>query len=179
MIGLLRKHNTTAIAIDQPIDLDIPESSVMLAIYLSVPEAENTRRALNTANGMRRARQMGRYPNKAPMGFVNLTTVDGKKIIALKQPEAGIIRWIFYQLAKNIYKISDVRRMANDKEFLCSPSNFSKIIRNPVYCGLIPITTDSEERQMIKGNHDPLISVSTFYEVQNIINTKRRVSSRT
>lgn len=74
-------------AIDQPVDLDIPESSVMLAVYLSVPEAENTRRALNTANGMRRARQMGRYPNKAPIGFVNLTTVDGKKIIAPKQGE--------------------------------------------------------------------------------------------
>lgn len=179
MIGILRKHNTKAMAIDQPVDLDIPESSVMLAVYLSVPKAENTRRALNTANGMRRARQMGRYPNKAPIGFVNLTTVDGKKIIALKQPEAGIIRWIFHQLAKNIYKISEVRRMALDKGFLCSPSNFSKLIRNPVYCGLISVTLSSEERQMIKGNHEPLISVSTFYEVQNIINTKRKVSSRT
>src|SRR3954467_2386357 len=31
MIGILRKHNTTVMAIDQPIDLTIPESSVMLA----------------------------------------------------------------------------------------------------------------------------------------------------
>lgn len=32
---------------------------------------------------------------------------------------------------------------------------------------------------MATGNHEPLISVSTFYEVQNIINTKRKVSGRT
>lgn len=79
MIGILRKCNTRVVAIDQPVDLDIPESAVMLAVYLSVSEAENTRRALNTSNGMRRARQMGRYPNKALIGFVNLRTVDGKK----------------------------------------------------------------------------------------------------
>ncbi|WEK18666.1 MAG: recombinase family protein [Candidatus Pedobacter colombiensis] len=179
MIGILRKYNTKAMAIDQPVDLDIPESSVMLAVYLSVPEAENTRRALNTANGMRRARQMGRHPNKAPMGFVNLTGIDGKKFIAPKQPEASVVRWIFLQLAKNIYRMTDVRKMAVDKGFLCSPSNFSKLIRNPVYCGLIPVTLNAEEKQMVKGNHEALISVSTFYQVQSIINSKRRISSRT
>ncbi|TDQ08865.1 recombinase family protein [Pedobacter metabolipauper] len=178
MIGILRKYNAKAMAIDQPVDLDIPESSVMLAVYLSVPEAENTRRALNTANGMRRARQMGRHPNKAPMGFVNRTGLDGKKFIAPKQPEASVIRWVFLQLAKNIYRITDVRKMAADKGFLCSSSNFSKIIRNPVYCGLIPVKLNAEETQMVKGNHEALISVSTFYKVQDIINTKRRVSRR-
>lgn len=178
MIGILRKHNTRAMAIDQPVDLDIPESSVMLAVYLSVPEAENTRRALNTANGMRRARLMGRHPNKAPMGFMNLTAIDGRKIISLKQPEANIIRWIFLQLAKNIYTISEVRRMAINKGLLCSSSYFFRLIRNPVYCGLIPVIVNDEEEKLIKGNHEALISVSTFNEVQKVINTKRKVSSR-
>src|SRR5690606_38890501 len=104
MIGILRKYRTTPMAIDQPIDFSVPESTVMLAVYLSVPEAENSRRALNTANGLRRAKQMGRYPNKAPVGYINLTTMDGKKVVAPKQPEAGIIRWVFHQLAKNIHR---------------------------------------------------------------------------
>ncbi|WP_214649429.1 recombinase family protein [Sphingobacterium mizutaii] len=37
MIGVLRKYKTTPMAIDQPIDLSVPESTVMLAVYLSVP----------------------------------------------------------------------------------------------------------------------------------------------
>ena len=45
MIGILRNLNTQAVAIDQPIDFDILESLVMLAVYLSIPEAENNRRA--------------------------------------------------------------------------------------------------------------------------------------
>lgn len=61
---MLRKHKTTAMAIDQPIDFSVPESTVMLAVYLSVPEAENSRRAMNTAKGICRAKQMGGYPSK-------------------------------------------------------------------------------------------------------------------
>lgn len=174
MIGILRKYNTTVVAIDQPVDLTIPESSVMLAVYLSVPEAENIRRALNTANGIRRAKQMGRYPNKAPIGFVNLTTPDGKKFIAPKQPEAQIIKWVFQQLAKNIHKHEEIRTMANIKGLGCTISNFSKFIRNPIYCGLINIKMNANEYQTVKGIHEPLISEVLFYEVQEIINTKRK-----
>lgn len=174
MIGILRKHNTSVMAIDQPVDLTIPESSVMLAVYLSVPEAENIRRALNTANGIRRAKQMGRYPNKAPIGFVNLTTPDGKKFIAPKQPEAQIIKWVFQQLAKNAQKHEEIRTMANIKGLGCTISNFSKFIRNPIYCGLINIKMNANEYQTVKGIHEPLISEALFYEVQEIINTKRK-----
>ena len=178
MIGVLRKHKATAMAIDQPIDFSVPESTVMLAVYLSVPEAENSRRALNTANGIRRAKQMGRYPSKAPLGFINLTTVDGKKIIAPKQPEAGIIRWVFHQLAKNIHKIEEVRKAADAKGLKCSRSYFFKLIRNPAYCGLIPIKLRTGEQYMVKGIHDRLISEALFHEVQRIITTKRKISSK-
>src|SRR5690606_2727295 len=177
MIGMLRKYRTTAMAIDQPIDFSVPESTVMLAVYLSVPEAENSRRAMNTAIGIRRAKQMGRYPSRAPLGFINLTTLDGKKIIIPKQPEAGIIRWVFIQLAKNIHKIEEVRKMADSRGLKCSRSYFFRLIRNPAYCGLIPIKSESEEHYMVQGIHEPLISESLFYEVQNIINTKRKITS--
>ncbi len=179
MIGLLRKYNTTPIAIDQPIDLSVPESTVMLAVYLSVPEAENSRRAMNTANGIRRAKQMGRFPGKAPLGFLNNTGIDGRKIIVPKQPEADIIKWIFRQLAKNINKIDHIRKMADAKGLKCSRSHFFRIIRNPVYCGLISIKISSKEQQMVKGIHAPLISEVLFNEVQRIITRKRVVTSKT
>lgn len=178
MIGLLRRYNTTPMAIDQPIDFSVPESTVMLAVYLSVPEAENSRRAMNTANGIRRAKQMGRYPGKAPLGFINITGIDGRKIIVPKQPEADLIKWVFRQLAKNIYKIDQIRKMAYEKGFKCSRSHFFRIIRNPAYCGLVLIKFNSKEQQLIKGIHDPLVSEALFNEVQCIINSKRAVTSK-
>ncbi|MDX6187743.1 recombinase family protein [Flavobacterium sp. Fl-318] len=178
MIGKLRKYKTTAKAIDQPIDFSVPESTVMLAVYLAVPEAENTRRAQNTANGIRRAKLMGRYPSKAPLGFINLRSMDGKKGITPKEPEAEIIKWVFYQVAKNDHKISQIMKIANDKGLLCSRSHFFRILHNPVYCGLIPVKLESGEEQMVKGLHEPLISESLFNQVQSVINTKRKTTAK-
>ncbi|MET3501870.1 recombinase family protein [Mucilaginibacter rubeus] len=142
MIGILRKYHTTAMSIDQPIDFSVPESTVMLAVYLSIPEAENSRRALNTSNGIRRAKQMGRYPNKAPMGFINLTALSGRKYIAPKQPEAGIIKWAFEQLLENCFKIDEVRRMACAKGLKCS--NLFAIL---FIVGLFPYPRDLKIRK--------------------------------
>lgn len=178
MIGILRKSCTKAMAIDQPIDFTVPESTVMLAVYLSIPEAENSRRALNTVAGIRRAKMMGRHPNKAPIGFVNSTTLDGKKHIIPTQPEADIIKWAFKQLSKNSFKIEDVRKMACVKGLICSRSNFWKVIRNPVYCGLIELSFKDKESEFIKAVHEPLITESLFYEVQDILNSKRKITCK-
>lgn len=178
MIGLLRKKSTIPMAIDQPIDFSIPESIVMLAVYLSIPEAENTRRALNTINGIRRAKLLGRYPSKAPVGYVNLTGPDGKKYIAPKESDIEAIRWVFEQLAKNCYKFEEIRRMADARGFKCSKSNFWKFIRNPVYCGLVTLSSEPDINQVIKGVHVPIISESLFYEVQDIISSGKKTNSK-
>lgn len=178
MIGKLRKYKTTAKAIDQPIDFSVPESTVMLAVYLAVPEAENARRAQNTSNGIRRAKLMGRHPSKAPLGFINLTMMDGKKGIAPKEPEAEIIKWAFYQVAKNDHKISKIIKIVNDKGLVCSRSHFFRILHNPVYCGLIPVKLDSGNEGVVKALHEPLISESLFDQVQSVINTRRRITAK-
>ncbi|WP_294230875.1 recombinase family protein [uncultured Chryseobacterium sp.] len=178
MIGKLRKYNTTAMAIDQPIDFSVPESTVMLAVYLAVPEAENTRRAQNTANGIRRAKLMGRYPNKAPIGFVNVTLMDGKKTIVPKEPEAEIIKWAFNQVIQNDHRISEIRKIANDKGLICSRSHFFRVMRNPIYCGLISIKINNNEEQIVQGLHEPLISKSLFDQVQSVVNTKRKTTAK-
>lgn len=40
-------------AIEQPLDLRVPENKMMLAFYLAAPEVANDRRALNVFQGMR------------------------------------------------------------------------------------------------------------------------------
>lgn len=68
MINTLRKLGVEPQAIEQPLDLNIPENKMMLAIYLAAPEVENDRRALNVIYGMRRAMKEGRWLWKAPYG---------------------------------------------------------------------------------------------------------------
>ncbi|MBD1364654.1 recombinase family protein [Mucilaginibacter sp. ZT4R22] len=175
MIGILRGIGVQAMAIDQPIDFTIPESTVMLAVYLSIPEAENGRRALNTMAGMRRAKKAGRWISTAPKGYQNLSYPDGRKYIAPRQPEASLMQWVFQELAKGFYNAEQVRKMAYSRGLKCERNNFWKIIRNPIYCGVVVVPPyENEEIQFVKALHEPIISESLFYEVQDVLNGNRK-----
>lgn len=175
MLGILRGLNTKPFAIDQPIDFDIPESIVMLAVYHSIPEAENNRRGRNASDGMRRARKMGRWPGRAPMGYINLSTQEGRKIMKQKQPQADLIKWAFEQFAKGTYSINQVRIMTIQKGLQCSKNNFWKILHNPIYCGIITVkATKDEDIQYVKGIHKPIIFESLYRKVQFLLKSKRK-----
>lgn len=84
MISTLRKLGVEPQAVEQPLDISIPENKMMLAFYLAAPEVENDRRALNVYYGMRRAKIEGRWVSTAPIGYINKTTESGKNILLLK-----------------------------------------------------------------------------------------------
>src|SRR5690606_11776356 len=52
MISTLRRLGVEPQAVEQPLDLSIPENKMMLAFYLAAPEVENDRRSLNVFFGM-------------------------------------------------------------------------------------------------------------------------------
>lgn len=95
MINVLRDFGVEPQAIEQPLDLSIPENKMMLAFYLAAPEVENDRRALNVFYGMRRAKKEGRYMGLAPVGYKNKIDQGGHKYIAPKEPDATILYWAF------------------------------------------------------------------------------------
>lgn len=61
MINVLRRFGVEPQAIEQPLDLEIPENKMMLVFYLAAPEVENDRRGLNIFHRQRRARKEGRW----------------------------------------------------------------------------------------------------------------------
>jgi site-specific DNA recombinase len=173
MINTLNKLGIEPQAIEQPLDLEIPENKIMLAFYLAAPEVENDRRALNVFAGMRRARHEGRWMASAPKGYKNTLSENGKKIIAPNE-DAPIIKWAFEELLKNNSNSDDVRKAINTKGVKCCKNNFLYLIRNPVYCGKIQIPAYKDEEALeVNGLHEPIVSEALFYEVQDIINGRR------
>lgn len=169
-------YKVEPIAIEQPLDLSVPESKTILAVYLSMPEVENDRRALNVTYGMRRAKKEGRWMGKALPGYKNRITEDGKhKYIALDEPEATHMKWAFEHLAKGTFATEHVWMMAKERGLRCARTSFWDAVKNPVYCGkiIVPKFKD-EEMYLADGIHDPLIPESLFYKVQDIINGRRR-----
>lgn len=174
MINQLRKLGVDPQAIEQPLDLDIPENKIMLAFYLAAPEVENDRRALNTLVGMRRARKEGRWLTTAPKGYRNCRSEDNKPIIEPNK-DAHLVQEAFEELAKGVLDIEAVRRQINKMGLKVSRSAFWYLVRNPMYCGklFVPAWKD-EEARYVKAIHEPLISESLFDEVQDVLNGRKK-----
>ncbi len=155
MINTLRKLGIEPQAIEQPLDLTIPENKMMLALYLAAPEVENDRRALNVFHGMRRARKEGRWMGGAPIGYINRVREDGRKYIAPNAPESKIMQWVFETIAEGNLTTEQVLKEARQKGMKCSKNNFWVAIRNPVYCGKIFIEKfKDEDSRFVPGQHE-------------------------
>jgi len=175
MISTLRRLGVEPQAVEQPLDLSIPENKMMLAFYLAAPEVENDRRALNTFHGMRRAKKEGRWMGTAPIGYINRITESGKKYIAPKDIQGDVMCWAFNELAIGKFNTEQVWKMAKEKGLMCSKNNFWVAIRNPVYCGRIFIPKfKDEESFMVQGQHEPLISEAMFYRVQDVLDGRKK-----
>jgi site-specific DNA recombinase len=176
MISILRKLGVEPQAIEQPLDLSVPENKMMLAFYLAVPEVENDRRALNVFHGMRRAKKEGRYVSQAPIGYVNKSKDDGSKYIAIKEPEASIMRWAFNEIAQGIFCTEDIHRLARKKGIKTGKHSFWLAVRNPLYCGKIKVPQyKDEESYLANGQHEAIISEELFYKVQDVVDGRKKV----
>lgn len=174
MIGTLRGLGIEPQAIEQPLDLTVPENKMMLAFYLAVPEVENDRRALNIFHGMRRAKKEGRHIATAPTGYINRTTEEGRKYIRPHEPAASIMKFAFNAIAAGDYATDQVWKLAKQQGLRCGRKNFYNLVRNPIYCGKIIVEAyRDEDLQIVDGQHEPLITEALFDQVQKILAGRR------
>ncbi len=174
MIKKLQDINVIPQAIEQPLDISIPENKMILAIYLVTPEVENDIRSLNVKEKMQKARAMGRWMGSAPIGYRNMQSAAGEKYIAIQEPEATLIREAFEQVSMGLFSIREIHRMAIKKGLVCSLNNFCQVLRNPVYCGKIIIDRKQAILRTANGKHEKIISPLLFDKVQNVLKNKSR-----
>lgn len=179
MIRFLNELDIDPQAIEQPLDLAVPENKMMLAFYLAVPEVENDRRALNVIGGMRRAQKEGRWMGAAPYGYDNKITEQGRKYIAPNE-QAKLMQWALEEIATGKFNVMQIWHEAQKKGFNCAKSNFYRLIRNPVYCGLIIVAAYKDESERwVKGLHKALISEATYWAIQKALERTKPVKQKT
>jgi DNA invertase Pin-like site-specific DNA recombinase len=175
MISVLRKLGIEPIAIEQPLDTTVPENKMMLAVYLTAPEIENDRRALNTFYGIRQAKKEGRWMGIAPIGYKNKIQESGRKYIGLVEPEATLMKWAFEQIGGGFFSAEATLKTVREKGLICSKNNFLTAVRNPCYMGKIRLAKfKDEEARFVDGLHESLISESLFYKVQDALDGRKK-----
>jgi site-specific DNA recombinase len=181
MIDRLKRLGITPQAIEQPIDLNIPENKAILAMFLVIPEIDNDRRSIKIRGGMRAALKAGRWCRVAPYGYRNTRDMDNRPII-VPDAHSENIRWAFEQVSEGGSQ-ADVVRELKTKGTPVGKSRLSTMLRNPMYMGMIEVPAEgSESYCVVKGKHDGIVSEDLFHKVQRVLQgnvPKKRISKAT
>ena len=161
---------------ENPIDISIPDNKVMLALYLTMPEVENSKIAKRTKECIHQARLAGRCTNKAPKGYLNKQIDEKHRYVEIDEKEASKIRAIFKEVSEGLKAPNYIRQQWARKGFTMSKNSFMDMLRNRFYCGEIVVPAYlKDEEQIVKGIHEPIIDMDTFNKVQEVLNGKQKV----
>jgi site-specific DNA recombinase len=175
-LSKLDKLGVEARAMEQPLNLEIPEQKVLLAIYLTTPEVDNDRRALNIFHGIRRARKEGRWMGSRPLGYRNARDPFNKPIIV---PEGGLqeelVKKAFQEFSTGLYSTEELRKKYVKLGLKTSKNGFWNLLRNKAYIGKVLVPAyKNEPDQWVDGIHVGIIDESIFYDCQDVIEGRKR-----
>ena len=174
MLRTLEKYGVQVQAIEQPIDMKIPENKAMLAIFLAIPEIDNDRRSIKIRGGIRGSLKAGRWCRQAPFGYKNSRDQQNKPIM-IPSDDAVVVQYIFDQIAMGKSQ-AELRMGLYKNGTKISRSNFSRLLRNSLYIGKIVVPKNDEEPMLIvDGIHEALISEKLFLEVQQMLAKSNKI----
>ncbi len=116
--------------------------------------------------GMKEKAQQGIWPHKAPLGYLNVTGPDGRKIITTDPDTFDIVARMFERYATGNYSLEEVGEMARDEGLRFKQSgNLRSVIqylfKNPFYYG--DYVWGGEK---ISGTHTPMVTRQLWDKVQ-------------
>ncbi|MDR0645968.1 MAG: recombinase family protein, partial [Elusimicrobiota bacterium] len=141
----------------------------------SFAEFESDINSERTRAGMAEAVLTGRWIFRL-LGYSFKQNECGKRQL-YPNDKADIIRQIFKLAHEGIYKQSEILVKMKRGGFTISKQSLAYLLKNPVYCGLLPDKYGQNGGNFIKGIHEPLISEQMFFEVQDILSGRARTAT--
>ncbi len=158
-------------ASEEYLDLSIPQNKLMLTIYLTNGEVERHLISARTASGIYQAKKDGYFTGKAPYGYMNVRD-EFKKSTLKPNENAHFITKAFKEVAMGLEPMEVIRKRLYIDGMRLERSAFGDVLKNIVYAGKIVVPEYKKEPEMIvKGKHEPLIDMDTFYKVNAIFNS--------
>jgi site-specific DNA recombinase len=113
----------------------------------------------------------GHWPTRAPMGYINVTGHDGKKVIEPDPEVAPIVSKLFRWYATGEHSLKEVTRLARAEGLVYRKSGnkvpvstVHSILRNRIYTGQF-----DWNGQRYQGKHEPLVPIDLWERVQGVM----------
>jgi site-specific DNA recombinase len=126
----------------------------------------------------RQAVAAGRFPWRAPLGYLNIGGKEGANIKP-DEERAPKIRLAFELMATGGRRTTEVLKIVTDEGLVTargeplSQQIFQAILRNRLYAGWVELKGD-ESFEPVRGLHEPIISEEVFDRVQAILDGRYR-----
>lgn len=137
----------------------------------AIAEFESNVNSERTIAGLSEALSQGRWTRRL-RGYSFRSNVEGKRQL-FPNEDAPHIKKIFDLAEKGVYSQDEIRRRMEREGFKISKQALSVLLRNIVYCGLLPDKYNKNNGKYIKGIHEPLITEEQYFKVQAILNDRR------
>jgi DNA invertase Pin-like site-specific DNA recombinase len=128
--------------------------------------------SVNVKRGNRTKLEKGEWPNHAPLGYLNDKL--NKTILVDKERSKYVVR-AFEMYATGGYGVNELTAILYADGFRTRSGNkvyrnqLERIIKNPFYVGLM-----QRDGKLYEGNHQALISKSTFDKINRVANDRSR-----
>jgi site-specific DNA recombinase len=151
-----------------------PQGKFMLSIAFSQSKYYVDNLGENIKRGKRNKVKDGIWPQMSPLGYVN----EGGKIV-VDTEIAPLIKKTFEAYSTGNFTLRQLRDKFNGlglkrksgKEL--AVSNYQKILKNPIYTGLMLYNGE-----IFEGKHEPIITKKLFDSVQEVMSRKSKPKSR-
>jgi site-specific DNA recombinase len=160
-----------------------PNEKLMETMLAGFAEFDNDLRAEKTVAGMKTRLSQGQWTWRAPIGYLNFQDAAGRKSLI---PDPDRARWIqqaFELYATGLHTKQAVLQkitalgLRSKKGRKLSQEDFRRMLRNPIYVGLLSIEGWGIE---MKASFEPLVPHDLFESVQALLDGKKRsVTPRT
>lgn len=149
---------------------ETPTGDFLREMFAALAQLDNRQKGERTKRSMMEAVKAGRWCWRAPFGYKNVR--DHLNRGAIEPSKNGVFVEEMFRLAeKGVYKQTEI--VSRIKQMGCAvidKNYLSRILKSPVYAGLIRVSWQSEP---IDGIHKSIISKDTYFRVQAILEGKR------
>lgn len=170
LIDEMNEHDCKFASIFENFDTTTPLGMAMLGIMAAFAqlERETIKERMSLGRRGRLKKGLWRAGSNVPTGY---DYIDGHLVI--REDEAIQIRKI-YELYLQGWTINKIRHYMHDNytnrySSWAQASAVSTTLRNAIYIGMLPSRTDGVNYQ---GEHEPIIDVDTFNEVQRLLKVR-------
>ena len=162
----LRELGITIVSVTQPIDTSNPSGVLQQNILFLFSQYDNDLRRQKCIAGMKEKLIRGEWVGGAPVGYsYDRSDTRVQRIVINEQGK--LIRKAFEMKVHEKLSNTEIADRLSKRGLRQSRKRISEILKNPFYCGFL--SHSLLEGQIVKGNHEPIVSERTFFLANEVI----------